>query len=214
MGLLLPASNCPAPASSVAAPAAAPSQVGSHPEASASSLVSPSPSSSCGTTPIPSPSGGLPTVLWLVFLLAALGVGLYAGRRTRPAPPISDIKLPDDLDKDWKLVGGGTESVATKERAQLVESCVDLADRLRDHQPALYTVLTRDLAAVGVTFRVPDGEPFDDRRHQAVGTEPTGDPAADMRVATTVRAGYTDHGTEVRVPDVIIYRAAGHGNAR
>ena len=103
-----------------------------------------------------------------------------------------------------------TQSVA--ERARLVASCADLADRLRDRQPALYTVLTRDLAAVGITVELADGELFDEGRHNPVGTEPTSDPAADLRVAATVRIGYADHGSVVRNPDVIVYRATADGH--
>jgi len=73
-------------------------------------------------------------------------------------------------------------------------------------------VLTRDLAAVGVTVEFADGELFDAVRHNPVGTEPTTDPAADLRVASTVRLGYTDHGSVVRTPDVIVYRTAADGH--
>jgi adenylylsulfate kinase-like enzyme len=74
-------------------------------------------------------------------------------------------------------------------------------------------VLTRDLAAVGVTVRVVDGEPYDAELYEPVGFEPTGDPKADLRVAETVRVGVVDHGTVVRVPEVIVYRHMedGHG---
>jgi molecular chaperone GrpE (heat shock protein) len=87
-----------------------------------------------------------------------------------------------------------------------VDSCADLADRLRDRQPALYTVLTRSLAAVEVSLELADGEPFDAARHNPVGTEPTSDPRADQRVAETIRLGVLDHGSLVRVPKVIVYR--------
>jgi hypothetical protein len=99
------------------------------------------------------------------------------------------------------------------ERTRLVAACVDLADRLRDHQPALYTVLTRSLAEVGVMLRLADGEPFDVDRHNPVGTEATADPGQDLRVAFTIRLGYLDHGIAVRTPDVTIYRCTEAGNA-
>jgi hypothetical protein len=186
----------------------------------ATQVPTPSPANSSK----PSPGGGVPVLLTLVFVLAALAAGLVLGRRKRPAggPPPAPVGLPDiagTARADWdRASGNGTgrskaESAVIAERARLVESCADLADRLREHQPALYTVLTRDLAAVGVTFRIPDGEPFDSQGHRAVDSEATSDQAADMRVAATVRAGYADHGTVVRVPDVIIYRATGNGNA-
>jgi molecular chaperone GrpE (heat shock protein) len=75
-------------------------------------------------------------------------------------------------------------------------------------------VLTRDLAAVGITVKLADGEPFDAERHNPVGTEPTSDPESDLRVAATVRLGYLDHGAVVRTPDVIVYRCTedAHGD--
>jgi hypothetical protein len=93
-----------------------------------------------------------------------------------------------------------------QERTRLVGACVDLADRLRDRQPALYAALTRELAAIGVTVRIADAEPFDAAEHNAVGTEPAPDPGQHLRVAETTRLGYLDHGVQVRVPDVIVYR--------
>jgi hypothetical protein len=93
-----------------------------------------------------------------------------------------------------------------QERDQLVGACVDLADRLRDRQPALFTALTRDLAAIGVTVQIADGEPFDAAAHNAVGTAPASDPGQHLLVAETTRLGYLDHGVQVRVPDVIVYR--------
>jgi hypothetical protein len=99
------------------------------------------------------------------------------------------------------------------ERARLVAACADLADRLRDHQPALYTVLTRNLSEVGVTMRLPDGERLDIDQHNPVGTEATTDPGQDLHVAFTIRLGYLDHGVATRTPDVTIYRYTEAGNA-
>jgi hypothetical protein len=171
----------------------------------------------------------LPIVVGVVAL--ALGYLLASRTRTSARASAQPVPAPQDLAAvaaaDWARAEQGRpwlnqdhhserargDSESTAERARLVASCADLADRLRDHQPALYTVLTRDLAAVGVTMEVADGEPFDARRHNPVGTEPTSDPAADLRVALTVRLGYVDHGSVVRTPDVIVYKAAadGHG---
>lgn len=102
---------------------------------------------------------------------------------------------------------------AAAERAQLVEACADLADRLRDHQPALFAVLRRDLEAVGITMQLADGEVFNAERHNPVGTEPTADPGQDMHVASTMRLGYFDHGVPARMPDVIVYRFGAAANA-
>lgn len=107
-------------------------------------------------------------------------------------------------EKDGREPAGDPQS--QQERDQLVGACVDLADRLRDRQPALLAALTRDLAAIGVTLRIADSEPFDAAVHNAVGTEPASDPGQHLLVAETTRLGYLDHGVQVRVPDVIVYR--------
>jgi hypothetical protein len=184
-------------------------------------------------------SGGLTEVLLIVVIaLAALAVGFWAGRRnTRSFRPRQDGQPPtgsvrDELAAgaaaDWKQAEAGRPWLARQdqdqdaerargdrdaaaERARLVASCASLADKLRDRQPALFGELTRGLEAVGVTVETADGERFDAQRHNPIGTEPTADPAADLLVAATVRVGYRDHGTVVRSPDVIVYRAAGNG---
>jgi hypothetical protein len=180
-------------------------------------------------SPSPSPShsvvahGTSPTVTILVAL-AALVVGVVAGTavtfwRTRrsprryepdvprpPAPVASPSPLPARADPP-------VLATAQAERARLVEACAELADRLRDHQPGLFTVLSRDLKAVGITIQVPDGEYFSADRHNPVGIEKTSDPGDNMRVAATTRLGYLDHGVAVRVPDVIVYRSDGADHA-
>ena len=100
----------------------------------------------------------------------------------------------------------GREQVRA-DRERLVEVCADLADRLRDRQSALYKALARDLGSVGVTVEAPDGEPFDAARHHAVGTEPTPDASRHLTIAETMRLGYTDRDTQVRPPEVIVYRS-------
>ena len=128
------------------------------------------------------------------------------GGDLRP-PEVQPVLPPDVPSADV----GAVARVA--ERAQLVLACASLADRLRDRQPALYAVLTRDLASVGVTVRIVDGEPYDVDLYEPVGFEPTTDPAEDLRVAETVRVGVIDHGAVVRPPEVIVYRHMedGHG---
>jgi hypothetical protein len=173
-------------------------------------------------------------LITLVVGLATLGIGFAAGRMphsfgikvSAPADTGKPLARPDQdqhqperervlpdtpVDLPSAVLA---ESAVAMERAQLVAACADLADRLRDRQPALYAVLTRDLAGVGVRLRLADGEPFDAARHNPVGTEPTLDPAADLLVAETVRAGYLDHGSVARVPEVIVYRCRedDHGN--
>jgi hypothetical protein len=174
---------------------------------------------------------------WAVWLPIVVGIGALilgyaAGRRAHPfgrkepQRPGAGSPQPDlaaaaaaswaqaEQGRPWKDRPGQARDAARSaaERAQLVASCADLADRLRDRQPALYTVLTRDLAAIGVSVELADGELFDARRHNPVGAEPTSDPTADLRVATTVRLGYADHGSVVRSPDVIVYRAGAEGH--
>jgi len=62
-------------------------------------------------------------------------------------------------------------------------------------------------------MQLPDGEFFSADRHNPVGIEKTTNPSEDLRVATTTRLGYLDHGVTVRVPDVIIYRCDGVDHA-
>jgi hypothetical protein len=174
--------------------------------------------------------------IWLpvVVALAALAAGWALGRFLGPfSARGKDLSLAEGLPRalgdlagedfdrvrrERGTVGQSERSMdgsgATAERARLVASCADLADRLRDRQPALYAKLTRDLAAVGVTVETADGERFDAERHNPVGTEPTAEPTDDLRVATTVRVGYSDHGVVVRSPDVIVYRASEDGHGR
>jgi hypothetical protein len=174
---------------------------------------------------------------WAVWLpvavgLCALAAGYAVGRRPRrsgireqqrpgtegPEPDLAAAAAADwaraEHGRPWKdrPVRPDGDAQPAAERTRLVASCADLADRLRDRQPALYTVLTRDLTAVGVTVELADGELFDPGRHNPVGTEPTTDPEADLRVAATVRLGYADHGSVVRTPDVIVYRATADGH--
>jgi hypothetical protein len=96
-------------------------------------------------------------------------------------------------------------SAPVTERAALVELCIDLADRLGATAPGLRARLHRGLADVGVVPIEPDGELFDGARHDAVDREPTADPARDRTVASTERAGYSDHGTLLRRPEVVVY---------
>lgn len=95
---------------------------------------------------------------------------------------------------------------AAAERDHLIRTCANVADRLRDRQHALYTVLARDLAVVGVELDAPDGQPFDAGQHNAVGTEPAPRREQDLLIAGTARLGCRHHGARVRVPDVIVYR--------
>ena len=95
---------------------------------------------------------------------------------------------------------------------RLVMVCVDMADRLRVHDPGLFAVLRRGLEEVGVTLAEVDGERFDRKRHRAVGSEPAGEPGRHMTVAHTQLCGVTDRGRCVRLPAVVVYVEADHGD--
>lgn len=189
-------------------------------------------------TPHPSrtvPASGVSSTITILVAVVALLVGAAAGaiaaiawlRRTSPpgvrsaarqAPvrsaaslPSAQFSAPQPPVQAPGLLRADTTALASAEteRARLVAACADLADRLRDHQPGLFTVLSRDLQAIGVTMQLPDGEFFNADRHNPVGIEKTSNPSEDLRVAATTRLGYLDHGVTVRVPDVIIYRCDG-----
>lgn len=102
-----------------------------------------------------------------------------------------------------------------EERAALVLLCLDLADRLRSAGPGLRDRLHRGLADVGVTPLEPDGASFDGAHHDAVGREPTTDPARDRTVAGPARTGHLDHGSVLRRPEVVVYaRESSSGEPR
>jgi len=149
--------------------------------------------------------------IWAVVLiaLAAFAAGFVAGRG-RSNRSFGMLRTAGDRQSPPAPAGPSTPAPAARAaapaRARLVASCADLADRLRDRQPALFGELVRGLGAVGVTMDAADGEPFDAEQHNPIGTEPTDDPANDLRVALTVRLGYADHGIAVRSPDVIVFR--------
>lgn len=100
------------------------------------------------------------------------------------------------------------------DRDHLIASLIDLADRLRDHQPGLWKAANRRLEAVGVQAHLADGEPFDPERHRAVGYRATDEARLHLTIAATERVGYTDRGKTLRVPEVIVFRATGDPHAR
>jgi hypothetical protein len=102
---------------------------------------------------------------------------------------------------------GGTRT--TEDRGELINSVIDLADRLRDRQPGLWKAANRHLADVGVQAYEADGEAFDPARHHAVGYQETGVARDHLKIASTERCGYSDHGQVLRAPDVIVYRVMG-----
>lgn len=66
--------------------------------------------------------------------------------------------------------------------------------------------LVEGLAAIDIQVVSPEGEPFDPARHEVGGTESTDDPGKHDTVAETELAGFTDHGTVIREPIVVVYR--------
>lgn len=95
---------------------------------------------------------------------------------------------------------------AALDRDRLVAICLDLADRLRDVDPALWSRLHRQLEDVGVVAVVPDGMPVDDAEVDVVGREDTDAADRDGLVARTEFCGYRDRGRLVRRPQVVVAR--------
>ncbi|MFC0863377.1 nucleotide exchange factor GrpE [Sphaerimonospora cavernae] len=132
----------------------------------------------------------------------------YARRGAPPAPPPPEHEASTWAEIDYEdLAGGPAEEPAAQPArdGELIGICIDIANRLRDDNPALWERLNERLAKVGVDAVVPDGEPFDPEVYDAVDRQPTDDPARHLTVASTLFAGYSDRGTWVRRPEVIVY---------
>lgn len=144
------------------------------------------------------------------------GIATARAHDEQPWQSAGSIPQAADLDPRQASAAAGLQEAAAEgqggeqtrvDRERLVEVCADLADRLRDRQPAIYKALARDLQSVGVTVEAPDGEPFDGARHHAVGAEPAPDASKHLTIAETMRLGYTDRDRQVRPPEVIVYRS-------
>jgi molecular chaperone GrpE (heat shock protein) len=92
------------------------------------------------------------------------------------------------------------------DRSTLVGSCIRFRDQLSERFPHLAHRLGAALEAAGVREIRADGQAFDGRRHEAVGTVSTADPDLHDLVSQTVRCGYVDGDRVLRVPEVMIYR--------
>lgn len=90
------------------------------------------------------------------------------------------------------------------ERRALLELLIYAWDRARS--PGVWERLTTGLAAVGVSVERPDGAPFDPARHEVGGVQTTEDAALVDTVAETELVGFTDRGTVIREPIVVVYR--------
>lgn len=90
----------------------------------------------------------------------------------------------------------------------LIGALVDLADRVPSQ--ALRAEVIATLARAGVQAVEPAaGDPFDAARMRGVGTAPAPDPSWIGRVAVTERAGFQDGAQVVRLPEVVVFTAAG-----
>ncbi|MEJ7648044.1 MAG: nucleotide exchange factor GrpE [Nakamurella sp.] len=90
------------------------------------------------------------------------------------------------------------------ERRALLELLIYAWDRARS--PGVWERLTTGLAAIGVSVERPDGAAFDPALHEVGGVQSTDDPALVDTVAETEVVGFTDRGTVLREPIVVVYR--------
>ncbi|GIF96640.1 nucleotide exchange factor GrpE [Catellatospora citrea] len=144
-----------------------------------------------------------------------------AGRTEPPTAPAAGRPDPSAEPATWPAdpgpgpatgrpeqpVATAAPQVGVEDWNRLLEICIDQADRLRDHNPALWRQFNSRLATVGVELLLADGEVFDADRHDATGREATTDPARHLTVASTEFAGYRHAGRYLRRPQVVVYRA-------
>lgn len=95
---------------------------------------------------------------------------------------------------------------AGPDRGDLVVAAVRFRDQLTDRHPALAGLLLDALRHSGVTELPADGEMFDPAHHQAVGTVSATHRRDHGRVAETVRPGYLDGTSVLRLPQVVVRR--------
>jgi hypothetical protein len=111
-------------------------------------------------------------------------------------PPPTGLTRPGDLT---------TPAIdADAERRALVDLIIYAYDRTTSS--GVRARLAEGLAVVGVDVVHPEGEAFDPSRFEAGGTEPTDDPERHGTVAETEIAGFTDRGSVIRDPVVVVYR--------
>jgi hypothetical protein len=97
-----------------------------------------------------------------------------------------------------------TAAELSEHRAALIDLVIYAYDRTTSS--GIRARLADGLGRVGITVLQPDGELFDPGRHEAGGTQPTGDAALHDRIAETERAGFADGGRLIREPVVVVYR--------
>ncbi|WP_092787251.1 nucleotide exchange factor GrpE [Actinokineospora terrae] len=164
----------------------------------------------------------LPALIGLLVVVVALA--LVVRRRSRV--PVAEfgsaapVPVADDgagLAPVLRLVGDHAPGDAirqqvtrllagTPDRAALVDCAIRLRDQLGDRAPDLAHRLLSALNATGITEITADGALFDPHHHTASGTVPAPRPDFRDRVAETRKPGYLDHGTVLRLPEVILYR--------
>lgn len=127
----------------------------------------------------------------------------WIGARRRGAPVVSGTATAAPVTTGIDTL---PEPADDADRDVLVQACIELSDRLRDANPALWRRLCRGLAAIGVETVVVDGQRFDPEAHDAVGREPTAEPDRHLTVASTEFCGFTDRGRLLRRPEVVVYR--------
>jgi molecular chaperone GrpE (heat shock protein) len=91
------------------------------------------------------------------------------------------------------------------ERDDLIQACIRALDMVQSG--AVRDVLGGALERAGVVRVDPTGQLFDPDVHCSVGLLHTQDQALDDTVARLERAGYSDHGRQLRVPEVVVYTA-------
>lgn len=146
----------------------------------------------------------------VVFLMLGLAIGALVGRRKAaqplPTPLAGGAMIPATAPQVVAPVAVPvTENRAAEDRRVLVATLVELADQMPSD--ALKEQIHAQLLQVGVQeVVVQRGEPFDPQRHRGIDTFPSPEPGMDQKVAHTERCGYTDGGTVLRVPEVVVYR--------
>lgn len=135
-----------------------------------------------------------------------------------PPPPVPGPDGRAELARSLREVGvsGVSQAIAQQidrllaqyepDRGTLVASCIRFRDQLSERSPQLADMLGNALETAGVREIRADGQAFDGRVHEAVGTTPTEDPSLHDLVSRTTRCGYLDGDHVLRVPRVAVYR--------
>lgn len=143
----------------------------------------------------------LPTVVLTVFVAA--GVGLAIWRLSRP---IQSVRSHDHraMPAGRDAYSGGALPKMEDDRATLIDVCVEL---YVVGNPAVRERLADGLAAAGVARLEPrQGDRFDTRVHEAVGSVAAVEGASGGQIASVEEPGFVDRDRVVRRAEVIVYR--------